>query len=136
MRRNLTNKEFLHDNINMAENKELNMLEEYLKEFLVEEHRSNPVERGSFNIFKYRGLKLMIDKTSRSQDPNFKVQVGMFEATFSIDTGAKLAGGLGSEDEGLIKKWVDFSGNRTLLKLVWSGFDAKSYLKIKPFDMN
>lgn len=120
----------------MAENKELNMLEEYLKEFLVEEHMSNPVERGTFNIFKYRGLKLMIDRTSRGQEPNFKVQIGMFEATFAIETGAKIGGGLGSEDESLIKKWVDFSGNRTLLKLVWSGFDAESYLKIKPFDMD
>jgi hypothetical protein len=120
----------------MAENKELNMLEEYLKEFLVEEHRSNHVERETFNIFKYRGLKLSIDKTSRTQEPFFKVQIGMFEASFSIDSGSKIAGGLGSEDEGLIKKWVEFSGNRTLLKLVWSGFEAENYLKIKPFDMD
>ncbi len=122
--------------MNMAENKELNMLEEYLKEFLVEEHRSNHVERETFNIFKYRGLKLSIDKTSRTQEPFFKVQIGMFEASFSIDSGSKIAGGLGSEDEGLIKKWVEFSGNRTLLKLVWSGFEAENYLKIKPFDMD
>lgn len=117
---------------------EIIFLEDSLKEYLIDLHMSDPQERENFNIFRYRGLKLMLDNTEFTGEPNFSVQIGIFEAKFSIESGEKISGGFGTTDEYAVKKWVGFGSNRQLLQLAWSGFSESDHKKIKitPFDMD
>ena len=126
----------MEDNLRML-SQEIIYLEDSLKEYLIELHMSDPQERENFNIFRYRSLKIMVDNTSVTGEPSFSVQIGIFEAKFSIETGEKLSGGFGTTDEYALKKWINLGSNRQLLRLAWSGFSEAEYKKSKitPFDM-
>lgn len=119
----------------MSKSSELNQLEESLRDFIIEEYKNDETEWGNFNAFKYRGLTLFIDNLAKGVMPNFKVQIAMLEAEFSIESGKKLSGGLGCYDERLIESWLERGNNRGLLKFIWEGKTEDKYIKIRPFDM-
>ena len=114
---------------------EIIYLEDSLKEYLIDLHLGDPQERENFNIFRYRGLKITVGDGEYTGEPNFSVQIGIFEATFSIESGEKISGGFGTTDEYAIKKWVEVGSNRQLLKLAWSGSSEVGKIQITPFDM-
>ncbi|MBE7706579.1 MAG: hypothetical protein E7Z91_04985 [Cyanobacteria bacterium SIG30] len=119
----------------MAE-REIFQLEDSLKEFLINELTRDAVDKFSVNLNRYKNLKLLIDPAGRFKEPNFKVQVGIFEVYLTIEEGQKLSGSIGSSDELLIMKWLDFGSNRALLRMFWLGESIdKSKGKIVPFDL-
>ena len=124
-----------HNQIMLSQ--EVIYLEDSLKEYLIDIHVNDPFERENFNIFKYRGLKVLVGEGENIGEPNFSVQLGIFEARFSIETGEKISGGFGTTDEYAVKKWLEIGSNKQLLKLAWAGLSELAYDKtdITPFDM-
>ncbi len=109
--------------------------ENSLREFILEEYSDDDNERDRINLYKYKGLTLTI-AWEANVDPNFKVGILAFEASFKIETGQKIEGGLQDYDVSVIQKWAKQSVNKTLLMRVWMNeAREKKEVKLKPFDM-
>ena len=120
----------------MAE-REVIQLEEPLKEYLLDELTRNPAERDHINAQRYINLRIAIDTTGNFKEPNFKVQIGILEAIFTIEEGIKLSGALGAVDEVLVAKWLEFGSNRAILRTFWLGESIdKKKGRIVPFDLD
>lgn len=109
--------------------------ENSLREYLLEEYSDDTTERERINLYKYKGLALTI-AWEANVDPNFKVQIMAFEASFKIETGQKIEGGLQDYDVSLIQKWAKQNVNKSLLMRIWlNEAREKKEVKLKPFDM-
>lgn len=106
---------------------ELHDLEESLKDFLAEA-QNDSYNSKSANFYKYNNLKVFMDP-KKDKTPHFIVRIGISEAMYSIESGDKISGGLGS-DERLIRRWIDKVFVKAGLSSAW----LKS-TKIKPVSM-
>ena len=95
---------------------EFHYLEESLKEFLTESQKDSYNAR-STNFYKYNNLKVYMEP-GQSKTPHFIVRIGISEATYNLNTGEKISGGLGS-DERLIRRWFDKSVIKSDLSIAW-----------------
>lgn len=109
--------------------------ENSLRDFILQEYSDDVSEMQRINLYKYKGLSLSISWKPNTE-PNFKVQIMAFEASFKIETGQKIEGGLTDYDTSLIQKWAKQSVSRNLLMRIWlSEAREKSEVKLKPFDI-
>jgi len=59
-----------------------------------------------------------------------------FEASFRIEGGQKIEGGLQDNDVSMISKWAKQSVNKNLLMRIWvTEAREKKEVRLKPFDM-
>ncbi len=115
--------------------KDIVRAENSLREYILEDYSDDDFERSRINLYKYKGLTLTI-AWQPNAEPNFKVQILAFEASFRIETGQKIEGGLQDNDVSLIQKWAKQSQNRTLLMRIWvTEAREKKEIRLKPFDM-
>ena len=120
----------------MAE-REIFQLEDVLKDFIIDEVQRDPSENSNSNLNKYRNLKLIIDSSGVFKEPNFKVQIGMFEAYYTIEDCTKLSGALTTDDEIHVRNWYKKGSNKELLSMYWQSESIKKEkLVITPFDLN
>ena len=115
--------------------------EESLREFIVDEIRMDSMrlsqdarDDAERDAYKYRGLTLIVNSSARDSIPQFAVQIGPFEAMFSIETGKKIDGGMPSNDIHLIEAWLRNSLNKKLMMDVWTGSYEEKFVKLCPFD--
>jgi len=87
----------------MGESSSFHVMEESLKDFLVDAQSDRHNTRSS-NFYKYNNLKISMDP-SKSQIPHFIVRIGISESVYRLDSGEIISGGLGS-DERYVKRWI------------------------------
>jgi len=115
--------------------KDIVRAENSLREYILEEYSDDSFERSRINLYKYKGLTISIS-WKPNIEPCFNVQILAFEASFRIETGAKIEGGLQDNDVSMITKWAKQSQNRTLMMRIWvTEAREKKEIKLKPFDM-
>ena len=118
-------------------NKDIVKLEESLREFIVDDYEGDWHESGSFRstemFYKYRSLTIDI-RPAKNTPPNFKVSIGILEATFNMMGGEKTIGALGGNDERLIRKWLDRGSNRKIMLDLWVRQSNEKIIKLMPFD--
>ncbi len=115
--------------------KDVARAENSLRDYILEEYSDDVTERERINLYKYKGLSLTI-KWEPNIEPNFRVQILSFEASFKIETGQKIEGGLQDNDISMIQKWAKQSSNKTILMRIWvNEAREKKEVKLKPFDM-
>lgn len=121
--------------INGMKSKDAVRAENSLREYILEEYSDDSRERERINLYKYKGLSLTITWEA-NVDPYFRVQIMAFEASFKIETGQKIEGGLQDIDVSMIQKWAKQNVNKTLLMRIWvTEAREKKEVKLKPFDM-
>ena len=79
----------------------LNELANKLQTFIIEQ-QVDPHNLRQLNIHKYNNLKLKIAQLSY---PNVVICIGISEATYNLEDGTKVDGGLG-QDERYVLKWL------------------------------
>ncbi len=115
--------------------KDIVRAENSLREYILEEYSDDAFERSRINLYKYKGLTITIS-WKPNVEPNFNVQIMAFEASFRIETGQKIEGGLQDNDVSMITKWAKQSQNRTLMMRIWvTEAREKKEIRLKPFDM-
>ena len=120
----------------MAE-REIFQLEDILRDYIIDELARDPSESESNNVNRYKNLKLIIDDAGIFKEPNFKVQIGMFEAYYTIEDCTKLSGALTTTDELLVRNWYKKGSNKEALAMYWqSESTKKERAVITPFDLN
>ena len=106
-----------------------------LREYILEEYSDDARERERINLYKYKGLSLII-VWEPNVEPNFRVQILAFEASFRIEGGQKIEGGLQDNDVSMITKWAKQNVNKNLLMRIWvTEAREKKEVRLKPFDM-
>ena len=111
-------------------------LEHELSHFLIQEiTKTNPMKRGSSDLYKYKGLNLFVDPRSRSKEKTVSVRIGPLEAEFNINDATKISGALAPEDERLVMTWIGMSENNYHLKAIFSQTTKKFIPKIIPIDL-
>jgi len=120
----------------MDARKILNKLESDLSFFMISEMcKSDPTKRLSGEIYKYKGLGLKADSKSKNQEKTIFVRIGVLEAEFKLGSGEKCSGGLSSEEEKLIQRWMCESDNTTKLQSIFSKMKNSNKPAIIPFDL-
>lgn len=97
--------------------------ENQLRNFLINKITDNNEKARAMR--KYGNIRFAMDH-NKFERPHFIVRFGISEATFDIDTGMLLAGGLGN-DANQIKAWVSKYLNKTEMKSIWQT-EHKNYL--------
>src|SRR5574344_2060586 len=92
------------------------MLEEQLKEFLVDEQRDSYNVK-SLNLYRYNNLKFSMNAKQYSQ-PHFIITLGISEAVYSISDCDKISGSLGPEDR-YIYRWFGRANIKFELEELW-----------------
>lgn len=95
---------------------EFHNLEESLKEHLMES-QSDKYTTMQSNFYKYNNLKITMDP-KKHPDPHFLIRIGISESIYDLETGEKVAGGLGS-DEREVRRWIEKSWGRFDLQSTW-----------------
>lgn len=109
--------------------------ENSLREYILEEYTDDSYERERINLYKYKGLSIVIT-WQPNVEPNFRVQIMAFEASFRIEGGQKIEGGLQDKDISMITKWAKKAANKALLMRIWmTEAREKKEVHLKPFDM-
>ena len=67
--------------------------------------------------YRYNNLQVYMDP-ARITEPHFFVSIGISEASFAIEGGKKIDGGLGQED-GLVSRWATRTNIYNELKNYW-----------------
>ncbi len=86
----------------------LNELANKLQAFIIEQ-QVDPHNLRQLSVHRYNNLKLKIAQLSY---PNIIVCIGISEATYNLEDGSKVDGGLG-QDERYVRKWL---GRNTIIK--------------------
>ena len=86
----------------------LNELANKLQAFIIEQ-QVDPHNLRQLSVHRYNNLKLKIAQLSY---PNIIVCIGISEATYNLEDGSKVDGGLG-QDERYVRKWL---GRNSILK--------------------
>lgn len=121
--------------INGMKSKDIVRAENSLREYILEEYSDDAFERSRINLYKYKGLTITIS-WKPNIEPCFNVQIMAFEASFRIETGQKIEGGLQDNDVSMISKWAKQSQNKTLMMRIWvTEAREKKEIRLKPFDM-
>lgn len=119
----------------IMKSKDIVRAENSLREYILEEYSDDAFERSRINLYKYKGLTITIS-WKPNIEPCFSVQILAFEASFRIETGQKIEGGLQDNDVSMITKWAKQSQNRTLMMRIWvTEAREKKEIRLKPFDM-
>jgi len=120
----------------MDSKKILSKLETDLTEYLISEIcKTNPDKRLSGEMYKYRGLNIIIDANSKKSEKTFFVRIGVLEAEFKLSTCEKCSGGLSTQEEKLIKKWMSNSDTSTKLQSAFGQRTFNQKPPIIPFDL-
>lgn len=99
-----------------AEQEAISRLEFNLAEFLIDYQASHFADIRTY-AYKYNSLKIYMSPSQVSR-PHFFVKFGISEACFSIETGNKIDGSLGTEDR-LVQKWANRIGVHRELETFW-----------------
>lgn len=94
----------------------LHNAEESLKAFLTEA-QSDRYNSKNANLYKYNNLRIFMDPR-KSQKPHFIIRIGISESMYSIQTGEKMSGGLGT-DERYVRRWIERNMQRMDLENSW-----------------
>ncbi len=108
-----------------------------LDEFKIEIFRTTDSRKKAdieADAYKYRGLSLVVTSAAVDSIPKIIVQIASGEATFSIESGKKIDGGMNTSDIRLVEKWLAVSTNKTLLMNIWTGAFKEKFVELKPFD--
>jgi len=84
-------------------------------------------------MYKYRGLNISVDQNSKKQEKTIFVRIGVLEAEFKIGSNEKCSGGLSTEEEKLVKKWMSSGDTATKLQNV---FTAKKITQIASINIS
>ncbi len=123
-------------NLIMQERKIIDKLEHDLGHFLIGEMcKSDPMRRGSAEMYKYKGLTINVDTKSKQKEKTISIRIGALEAEFKIDSCDKSSGALSPEEERLIMIWLGKNENQHSLKSIFKRPSAKKELLIIPFDL-
>ncbi len=95
-------------------NEDLNLLENSLKNYLLNSNEDRAGQIDNSKRMKYRGLSLDLDR-AQVEEPAFKVRIGAFEASFRIRDGLKINGSL-CGDEKMVIKWYYRGTNQQQLQ--------------------
>ena len=98
-------------------------LEDSLKNFIIQE-QSDAHNARSVNVAKYNNIKIWMD-IAKNPDPHFIVRISISEATFSLNDGSKLNGGLGYEER-FVLKWFGRMGIKQKIQELWNTTDKKT----------
>lgn len=120
----------------MDSRKVLDKLEDDLSHYLISEMcKADPTKRGSSEIYKYKGLSLKVDSQSKKQEKTVFVRIGVLEAEFKLGSCEKCSGGLSSQEEKLVQRWLGGNENTTKLQAVFSRIKVSKKPAIIPFDL-
>jgi len=120
----------------MDSKKVLLKLEQDLTHFLISEVcKADPSKRLSGEMYKYRGLNISVDQNSKKQEKTIFVRIGVLEAEFKIGSNEKCSGGLSTEEEKLVKKWMSSGDTATKLQNVFAAKKITQKPLIIPFDL-
>lgn len=100
--------------------------ENQLKNYLISKIK-NPNDAPAL-MRKYGNIRFAMNH-KKYERPHFIIRIGISEATFDIDTGILLSGGLGN-DANEIRNWISKYLKKTELKSIWQT-EYKAYLQIK-----
>ncbi len=116
--------------------REIFQLEELLKEYILDEIARDSAGDAS-DTNKYKNLRISIDSAGVFKEPNFKIQIGMLEAIYTIEDCLKLSGALATDDETYVREWHKKGSNRELLRMYWQSENIKKErILITPFDLS
>ena len=125
-------------NFNYA--KYLTKMESDLSDYIISEmFPPNSEQRKDSEIYKYRGLMLLsIDPRIKRFEKTFLVRIGTLEAEFSLITGEKIHGGLGSVEDKLVFRWMNQGDNAEVLQMLYRKLmqQAEQEAEIRPFDLD
>ncbi|MFA7658418.1 MAG: hypothetical protein WCY19_03190 [Candidatus Gastranaerophilaceae bacterium] len=110
---------------------EIHHLEESLKEFLADAQNDSYNARNT-DFHKYNNLKIYMEP-NQNKNPHFVVRIGISEAMYSLNSGEKILGGLGS-DERLIRRWFDKAFIRSDLNIAWNKSKKVKAVSVKEDD--
>lgn len=120
----------------MQPKKIIDKLEHDLSHFLISEMcKSDPMRRGSAEMYKYKGLSILVDPKAKTSEKTVSVRIGALEAEFKIDSCDKNSGALAPEEERLIMIWLGQNENQHYLKSIFTKNISKKELLIVPFDL-
>ena len=120
----------------MQPKKVIDKLEHDLSHFLISEMcKSDPMRRGSAEMYKYKGLSIFVDPKAKTSEKTVSVRIGALEAEFKIDSCDKNSGALAPEEERLIMIWLGQNENQHYLKSIFKKNISKKELLIVPFDL-
>ena len=120
----------------MQKKKVLEKLEHNLSHFLISEMcKSDPLKRGSAEMYKYKGLSIKFDTKQKTHEKTISIRIGALEAEFKIDSCDKNSGALSPEEERLIMIWLGKNENQYYIKSMLKPNTAKKELLIVPFDL-
>ena len=120
----------------MQPKKIIDKLEHDLSHFLISEMcKSDPMRRGSAEMYKYKGLSIFVDPKAKTSEKTVSVRIGALEAEFKIDSCDKNSGALAPEEERLIMIWLGQNENQHYLKSIFTKKISKKELLIVPFDL-
>lgn len=120
----------------MQPKKVIDKLEHDLSHFLISEMcKSDPMRRGSAEMYKYKGLSIFVDPKAKTSEKTVSVRIGALEAEFKIDSCDKNSGALAPEEERLIMIWLGQNENQHYLKSIFTKNISKKELLIVPFDL-
>lgn len=120
----------------MQPKKIIDKLEHDLSHFLISEMcKSDPMRRGSAEMYKYKGLSIFVDPKAKTSEKTVSVRIGALEAEFKIDSCDKNSGALAPEEERLIMIWLGQNENQHYLKSIFTKNISKKELLIVPFDL-
>ncbi|MBQ7287646.1 MAG: hypothetical protein IJW73_07800 [Candidatus Gastranaerophilales bacterium] len=115
----------------------LDHLEDDLSHFLIKERcKSDPTKRSSAEMYKYRGLSIILNPKSKRNEKTIFVRIGVLEAEFRLDSCEKNSGCLAPEDEKIVRRWLEQGDNSTKLNHVFEKrFFASDTPPVVPFDL-
>ncbi len=120
----------------MQKKKVLEKLEHNLSHFLISEMcKSDPLKRGSAEMYKYKGLSIKFDTKQKTHEKTISIRIGALEAEFKIDSCDKNSGALSPEEERLIMIWLGKNENQYYIKSMLKPNTVKKELLIVPFDL-
>ena len=120
----------------MQKKKVLEKLEHNLSHFLISEMcKSDPLKRGSAEMYKYKGLSIKFDTKQKTHEKTISIRIGALEAEFKIDSCDKNSGALSPEEERLIMIWLGKNENQSYIKSMLKPNTVKKELLIVPFDL-
>lgn len=114
-------------------------LEDDLSYFMIGEIQTRDADsKERQNIYRYRGLALIINPDQKKQEKTITVRIGALEAEFDIEKTKKCGGGFGQVEEKLISIWLSKQQTRQLLleyfRQVRKQQEDEFELTVKPFD--
>ena len=120
----------------MNPKKVIEKLEHDLCHFMIGELIKNkPERRGSPEMYKYKGLSVIVDTLAKKEEKTVSIRIGALEAEFKIDSGAKNSGALAPEEEKIITIWLSQNEVNYYLKALFNVKTIKKEIPIIPFDL-